>query len=152
MAKVNPIPKEYATITPYLAVKNARKAIEFYKKAFGAIEAAPPMDWDGRIGHAELKIGGGSLMMADEFEGMNQAPVGMSPVNLVLYVENCDEVVERAVQNGAELVRPVEDRFYGDRVGVLRDPFGHSWSICQHIEDVSPEEITRRSKEAMDKQ
>jgi len=145
---VNPIPPGFAAPTPYLAVDGAARAIDFYKKVFGAKEISRH-EMDGKIGHAELEIGGGHIMLADEFPEMNfRAPsaYGGSAVLLHLYVENVDAVAERAVSSGATVVRKIENQFYGDRSGQFRDPFGHLWNVSTHVEDVSPEEIERRSK------
>jgi len=148
---VNPIPEGYHTVTPYLITKSAAEAIEFYKTAFGATELMRvPGGEDGKIGHAELKIGDSTIMMADEHVEMNalapQSP-GSSGVGFCLYVENVDEVFQRAVDNGAQIQRPLADQFYGDRTGTVQAPYGHVWKISTHIEDVTPEEIERRLKE-----
>jgi PhnB protein len=151
-SKVNPIPDGNSAPTPYLSVDGAAKAIDFYEKVFGARELARN-DMGDRIGHAELQIGSGRIMLADEFPEMGfRGPkaFGGSPVMMHLYVENVDEVVARAVAGGAVLVRPVTDQFYGDRSGQFTDPFGHVWNVSTHVEDVSPEEMERRSKAAME--
>lgn len=146
---VKSIPEGYHNITPYLICKGAAKAMEFYREAFGATELFR-LDGPGdAIGHAEMKIGDSPFMLADEFPDMGaRSPesYGGSPVNIMLYVNDVDKTVERAVARGAKLVRPVQDQFYGDRNGTLIDPFGHSWTIATHKEDVSPEEMKRRSE------
>jgi PhnB protein len=146
--KVSAIPEAYRGATPYLSIKGAARALEFYKKAFGAQEVMRMAQPDGRIGHAEVRIGAAPIMLADEFPDMEfKSPqsLGGSPVNILVYVEDVDRFVERAVAAGAELKRPVADQFYGDRLGVLADPFGHSWSFATHIEDVPPEEMRKRA-------
>jgi len=153
MAKVNPIPEGQGGPTPYLSIDGAAKAIDFYKKVFGAQEVVRH-DMGGRIGHAELKVGKGLIMLADEFPEMNfRGPksLGGSPVMLNLYVENVDEVVRRAIDAGAKVDRPVADQFYGDRSGQFTDPFGHRWNVTTHVEDVSYEEMERRSRAYMEK-
>jgi PhnB protein len=146
-AQVKPIPDGYHTLTPYLIVSGAAKAIDFYKKVFGAAELFRLGGPGGKVGHAELKIGDSIVMLADEFPEMGaRGPhsIGGSPVKILLYVENVDEIVTKAVAAGATLVRPVEDQFYGDRAGGVEDPFGHYWHVATHKEDVSPEEMERR--------
>jgi PhnB protein len=146
-ARVKPIPDGYHTLTPYLIVDGAAGAIEFYKTAFGAIELMRLGGPGGKVGHAALKIGDLVVMLADEFPEMGaRGPrsIGGSPVRILLYVENVDEVVAKAVAAGATLVRPVEDQFYGDRAGGVEDPSGHYWHLATHKEDVSPEEMERR--------
>lgn len=146
-AAVKPVPEGYHTVTPYLIIRDAARAIEFYKKAFGATEFVRMPAPGGKIGHAEIKIGDSHIMLADESPEMGyRGPqsIGGSPVSIVLYLEDVDAVVGRAVAAGAKLVRPVEDQFYGDRSGGVEDPFGHSWHISTHIEDVSPEEMKKR--------
>jgi PhnB protein len=148
---VKHVPDGYNSITPYLIIKNAAKAIEFYKKAFGATEVFRMDDAQGRVGHAELQIGDSRLMLADEHPEMGYSSattIGATPVSLHLYVEDCDEIVKRAVAAGANLDRPVEDRFYGDRNGTIHDPFGHVWTVATHVEDVSSEEMEVRAKKA----
>jgi len=150
-AQVKPIPDGYHAVTPYLIVDGAASAIEFYTKAFGAIELVRMAGPDGKIGHAELLIDDSHVMLADENPGMGaRAPrsIGGSPVSLLLYVEDVDAVVSKAVSLGAKLTRPVADQFYGDRTGGLEDPFGHNWYVATHKEDVSPEEMKRRSAAA----
>jgi len=147
-----PIPEGYPAVTPYLVVKGANAAIDYYKKVFGATERMRMDAPGGMIGHAELTIGGSLVMLADEFPDMGfRGPkaLGGSPVSLLLYVPNVDEVFKRAVDAGAKPLRPVADQFYGDRMGTLEDPFGHVWSIGTHVEDVSPEEMRRRSEEML---
>jgi len=146
--KVMAIPSGYSSITPYLIVNNAAKAIEFYKKAFHAIEVLRFNAPNQKIGHAELTIGDSKIMLADEFPEMNaHAPTAnsASPVSLHLYVEDVDSVVARAVAAGATLTRPVENKFYGDRSGLLIDPFGHIWAVSTHVEDVSEDELQKRA-------
>jgi len=147
MAKVKPIPDGYRSVTPYLFVRGAARAIEFYKNAFGAIERVRMPGPDGKIGHAELQIGDSMIMLADE-NPQNQAKspetLGGAASSLVLYVENVDSIVDKAVNAGAKIVRPVADQFYGDRMGSIVDPFGQIWSVGTHIEDVSPEEMKKR--------
>jgi PhnB protein len=141
------IPDGYTSITPYLVVDGAARAIEFYEKAFGATEFYRLDMPEGKIGHAELQIGSARIMLADEApEHHAHAPqkFGGSPVSLMLYVENVDEVFSRALAEGAKELRPVQDQFYGDRSGMLTDPFGHTWSIATHVEDVSSEEMAKR--------
>jgi len=145
---VEPIPEGYNTISPYLAVEDAAEAIEYYKKAFGAEETVRMDMPDGKIGHAELKIGDSVIMLADENVEMgHKGPrtFGGSPVSLLLYVEDVDRVVKNAVGAGSKLVRPVADQFYGDRTGGIVDPFGHEWYVATHVEDVSPEEMKKRA-------
>jgi PhnB protein len=146
--KVKPIPDGYETPTPYLIVEGAAAAIDFYKKAFGAKETMRMAGPDGKIGHADLVIGGGHIMLADASPDMvirGPASFGGSPVSLCFYVEDVDRVVARAVAAGAKVTRPVADQFYGDRTGGLTDPFGHSWYVMTHVEDVSNEEMEKRA-------
>ena len=152
---VKPIPEGYHSITPYLIIKDAAAAIDYYKKVFGATERMRMDGPGGTIGHAELVIGNSTIMLADEHPTMGyRSPktLGGSPVSLVLYVENVDTVFKRAVDAGAKAQRPVENQFYGDRMGTLEDPFGHVWSVATHVEDVPPEEMGRRAQEAMKQQ
>jgi PhnB protein len=152
MANVKPIPDGYPQVSPYLCVDGANAAIEFYGKVFGATERMRMPAPDGRIGHAELQIGDAVIMLADEFPEMGaQSPkaIGGSPVTIMVYVEDVDAVFDRAVNAGAKVLQPVEDKFYGDRSGQFEDPFGHRWSVETHIEDVSPEEMSRRAAAEM---
>ena len=151
MSKVSPIPQGYNSITPYLVIKGAAKAIDYYKKVFGATEQVRMDGPHGTVGHAELKIGDSRIMLADENPSMGQghasaATVGGSPVSLYLYIPDVDNVVERAVAAGAKIVKPVENQFYGDRSGFIQDPFGHFWGVATHVEDVSPQEMKERMK------
>jgi PhnB protein len=149
---IKPIPEGYQSLTPYLVIKGARAAIDYYKKVFGATERMRMDAPGGMIGHAELMIGGSLIMLADEYPDMGfRGPkaFGGSPVSLLLYVGDVDEVFKRALDAGAKPLRPVADQFYGDRMGSLEDPFGHVWSIATHVEDVPPEEMRRRSEEMM---
>ena len=148
MSKPKPIPEGYHTATPYLIIKDAAKAIEFYKKAFGAKEMMRMSQPDARIGHAEIKIGDSPIMLADEFPEMGaRSPqsLGGSPVSILLYVEDVDAFAQQAVAAGTKVVRPVKDQFYGDRSGSFEDPFGHQWHIATHVEDVAPEELHKRA-------
>lgn len=148
------IPEGYHSITPYLYMSDAQGAIEFYKRAFGAVEIFRMDAPGGKIGHAELRIGDSIVMLADEFPEMGaRSPqsIGGSPMSLLLYVENVDEVFERAVKEGATVDRPVQNQFYGDRTGGVKDPFGHTWYIATHVEDVPPEEMQKRAAEEMAK-
>ncbi len=148
--KVSPIPKGYASITPYLIVDGAAEAIGFYKKAFGAKERLR-MAHDSKIGHAEIVIGGSVVMLADEWPDMGaRGPqsIGGTPVSIHLYVKDVDATVKRAVEAGAMLKQPVKDQFYGDRTGMLEDPYGHKWHVATHTEDLSPKELKRRAGEA----
>jgi len=144
---VKPIPDGYHTATPYLIIKGAASALEFYKKAFGATELMRLADPSGKIGHAEILIGDSPIMLADEHPEMGyRGPqsLGGTPVSIALYVEDVDARFNQAVAAGAKVMRPVKDQFYGDRSGTLTDPFGHVWTIATHKEDVSPEEINKR--------
>ncbi len=144
------IPAGYHSVTPYLICKDAAKAIDWYKSAFGADELYRMGGPGGVVGHAEIRVGDSILMLADEFPDMNaRSPhsFGGSPVSLMLYVNDCDEVFARAVKAGAKVERPLENRFYGDRNGTLVDPFGHTWTIGTHIEDLTPEEMEKRHRE-----
>jgi PhnB protein len=145
----NAIPAGYHSVTPYLICKGAAKAIDWYKSAFDADELYRMAGPGGVIGHAEIRIGDSILMLADEFPDMNaRSPqsLGGTPVSLMLYVSDCDEVFARATKAGAKVERPLENRFYGDRNGTLVDPFGHTWTIGTHVEDVTPEEMEQRSR------
>lgn len=147
-AKVSAIPKGYHSVTPYLAVRGARAAIDFYVKAFGAKELSVFQDGE-RIAHSELRIGDARLNLADENTelGFNAPPQGQaSSTNLMLYLKDVDGAVERAVAGGAKLERPVADQFYGDRLGVIVDAFGYRWYVATHLEDVSDKELMRRMK------
>ncbi|WP_442113935.1 VOC family protein [Pseudomonas sp. NUPR-001] len=146
---VKPIPEGQHSITPYLGIKDAGKAIEFYKAAFGAVEMFRLEGPDGRIGHAELKIGDSSLMLADpcDMEGglVSSQSLGGAAIGLHLYVEDVDARFAQAIKAGATELRAVENQFYGDRSGTLKDPFGNLWFISSHVEDVSVEEIRARA-------
>jgi len=153
--KVEPIPAEYAGVTPYLSVKDAAAAIEFYKKGFGATELMRLPGPDGKIGHAEVKIGKAIVMLADESsEAGHLSPptLGGSTVKLHMYVEDVDSFFEKAVAAGAKVLYPLADQFYGDRSGRLEDPFGHVWLVSTHIEDVAPEEMQKRMEAYSQKQ
>ena len=151
--KAKAIPEGYHSVTPYLIVKDAAAAIEFYKKAFGAKELfRMEPGREGKIAHAEIKIGNSPVMLADEFPefGVRSAEsIGGSPVSRLLYVEDVDATAAQAVSAGAKVVRPIKDQFYGDRSGTFTDPFGHTWTIATHKEDVSPGEMERRSTVAL---
>jgi PhnB protein len=149
---VKPVPDGYYTATPYLIVKGAARALDFYKQAFGAQELMRfPMP-DGKVGHAEIKIGNSPIMLADEFPEMgHKSPesLGGSPVSIMLYVPDVDKTFAQALKAGGKELQPLKDQFYGDRSGTLTDPFGHVWTVSTHKEDVSPEEMDRRHKAMM---
>ena len=148
---VKPIPDGYHTATPYLIIEGAADAIEFYKQAFGAVELFRMPGPDGKIGHAEIKIGDSPIMLADAYPDMGYngpKSLGGSPVSLMIYVEDVDTVFKRAVDAGATVKEAVSDKFYGDRMGTLIDPFGHVWHVSTHKEDVSPAEMEKRAKAA----
>jgi len=152
MTKVKPIPDGYHSVTPYLYIDGAARAIDFYKQAFGAVEVMRLEAPGGKIGHAEIKIGDSHVMLADEFPEMGaRGPhtIGGTAVGLMVYLPDVDVVVDRAVKAGATLERPVENKFYGDRTGGIIDPFGHRWYISTHVEDVPPEEMEKRAAAAM---
>ena len=152
--KVQPIPKGYHSVTAYLSIRDAARALEYYKKAFGAKETLRMQGPDGRVGHAEIKVGDSFVMMADEFPNMGflgPQSRGGTTVQLMIYVKDCDDTVNKAVAAGGTLKRAVQDQFYGDRSGTVEDPFGHIWTIATHVEDVPPAEMRRRSEEAMKK-
>jgi len=148
--KVQPIPKGYSSITPYLAIRGAAEAIEFYKKAFGAMELMRMPGPAGKLGHVEIKVGDSKVMLADESEKMNflgpQARGG-TPVHIHVYVKDVDATVAKAVELGAKKMRQVPDMFYGDRTGAIEDPFGHFWHIATHVRDVSMAEMKRAAAE-----
>ena len=148
---VKPIPEGYHTATPYLIIEGAANAIEFYKQAFGATELFRFPAPSGKIGHAEIKIGDSPIMLADAYPDMGYngpKSLGGSPVSLMIYVEDVDTVFNRAVDAGATVKEAVSDKFYGDRIGTLIDPFGHVWHVSTHKEDVSLEEMEKRAKAA----
>ncbi|MEA3055073.1 MAG: PhnB protein [Actinomycetota bacterium] len=153
MAKVDPIPAGYPRVTPYLSIDGAAKAIDFYREVLGAEERVRMPGPDGKIGHAELAIGDSMIMLADAFEESESAPtpgaLGGSPVTLMVYVTDVDDVHARALKAGAKEIVPLQDMFYGDRSSQFEDPFGHRWNIASHVEDVSEEEMGRRAAEAM---
>lgn len=147
MAAVNPIPPGYRTVTPYLIVRGGVKALEFYKKAFNAVEKVRMPMPDGRLGHAEIQIGDSMVMLADEMPErkiVGPETLGGSATGICLYVEDVDALFQQAIAAGGKVDRPVEDQFYGDRSGTLIDPFGHKWTVSTHTEDVGPEEMNRR--------
>ncbi len=152
MADVKPIPDGYPRVTPYLFVEGAEAAIEFYGRIFGAQERMRMPAPDGRIGHAEIEIGDSVVMLADESPdvgALSPRTIGGSPMTLSVYVEDVDAVFEAALEAGATSVRPVENQFYGDRIGQFEDPFGHRWHVATHVEDVPPDEMEKRMAEAM---
>jgi PhnB protein len=154
-SKVKAVPEGYNTVTPYIIVDGAAHALEFYKKAFGAKEVMRFNGPDGKVGHAEIRIGSSPVMLADEFPDMGaKGPqaFGGSPVSLHLYVEDVDALAKQAVAAGAKLTRPVADQFYGDRLGSVTDPFGHVWHIATHKEDLSPQEMKQRADRYMKEQ
>jgi PhnB protein len=150
MPDVKPIPDGYPQVTPYLCVDGANEAIEFYSKVFGATERMRMPGPDGKIGHAEVQLGQGLIMLADPHPEMgirDPKDIGGSPVTISVYVENVDDVHKAAIDNGATELRGLEDQFYGDRSGQFEDPFGHKWSVATHVEDVPPEEMEKRAAE-----
>ena len=151
MPQVKPVPEGYTRITPYLVIKGAEKAIDFYREVFGAVEEFRMPGPDNTIGHAELLVGDSHIMLADENPQMGYSapePGTKLPLGLMVYVDNVDEAFKKAVDLGATVERPVADQFYGDRTGGIVDPFGYRWYIATHIEDVSPEEMQRRAEKA----
>ena len=149
---VDAIPDQYPRVMPYLHVDGAAEAISFYEDVLGATERVRMPDPSGKIGHAELQLGDSVIMLADEYPDMGirgPSAYGGSPVTISVYVEDVDEVFQKALDAGAKSIRALEDQFYGDRSGQFEDPFGHRWSVATHIEDVPPEEMERRAAEAM---
>jgi PhnB protein len=154
MAKVEPIPEGYHNVTPYLIVDGAAKAIDFYRKVFAATEKMRMAAPGGKVGHAELTIGDSMIMLADEHPEMDhRGPHAFkgAAVSLMVYVPDVDATVKTALAAGAKVVRPVENQFYGDRMGTIEDPFGHRWYVATHVEDVPPEEMAKRAAAAMGK-
>lgn len=152
---VKPIPDNYEGVTPYLVIKGAAEAIEFYKNVFGAKELFRLAQPNGAIGHAEIMIGKGVVMLSDEQPGEachSPSFYGGTPVGLMFYVEDVDTVYQKAIDAGAKVVKPIQDQFYGDRSGTITDPFGYVWTIATHKEDLSPEELNRRAEEWAKKQ
>ena len=143
---VKPIPEGYHSVTPYLIVKDAGRAIEYYKKAFGATEIMRFPGPDNKVAHAEIQIGDSRIMLADEGQNEYRSPqtIGGTPVSLMIYVNDVDKTFNQAVSAGAKQSRPIQDQFYGDRSGNLIDPFGHVWTVATHTEDVSEQEMQRR--------
>jgi PhnB protein len=149
MSDVQPIPSDYPRVTPYLCVAGAAQAIDFYCEVFGAVERMRmPGDAPDNVGHAELQIGNGMVMLADEFPDMgflSPKSIGGSPVTVHVYVDDVDAVFARALAGGATATRAIENQFYGDRSGQFEDPFGHRWNVASHVEDVAPDEMARRA-------
>jgi PhnB protein len=152
-SRVKEIPKGFHTVTPYLTVTDSARAIDFYKRAFRAEELLRVDGPDGKVSHAEIKIGDSIIMLSDEMPGFSRSPhsLGGTAVNIFLYVKDVDEVFNRAIGAGAKVAMPLSDMFWGDRYGKVTDPFGHSWSLATHKEDVLPEELRKRTKAAMAK-
>lgn len=149
MSKVRPVPEGFRTITPHLTVKGAAKAIDFYQRAFGAeLVTKHEMPGTGAIMHAQLMIGDSSLMLNDEFPQGASAPSDSSPVTIHVYTEDADALFARATKAGATVVFPLENAFWGDRYGLVKDPFGHSWSIATRVEDLKPDEVMARAAKA----
>ncbi|MFC0134559.1 glyoxalase [Massilia eurypsychrophila] len=151
-AEVKPIPEGMHSVTPHLVIAGAADAIEFYKKAFGAVEHARMAGPGGKVMHAQITIGDSHVMLADDFPdwgSVGPKALGGTPVTLHLYVPNADEVFQRALDAGATVKMPICDAFWGDRYGILTDPFGHSWSVATHIKDMTPEEMAEAGKQAM---
>ena len=149
---VKAIPDGYHSVTPYLIVDGAAKALDFYKSAFGAVELFRMDGPDGKIGHAEIRIWNSPVMLADEHPAMgfrSPTSLGNTPVGLMIYVEDCDAVYNQAMAAGLKVLRPLTDQFYGDRSGTLVDPFGHQWTVATHKEDVSSEEMERRMQSTL---
>ena len=152
--QVRPIPEGYHSVTPYLTLSDAARAIDFYKRAFGAQEVMRMNTPDGKIGHAEIRIGDSVVMLGDEMRGSgSQSPqsLGGTSGGVFLYVQDVDAVFNKAVSAGAQVEAPLADMFWGDRYGRLRDPFGHSWSVATHKEDVAPQEMQQRMQDAVAK-
>lgn len=150
---VKPIPEKYNTVTPYLTIRRAGDAIDWYVKAFGAEEVSrvPMSEEDPRLMHGEIRIGDSIIMMSEEFPewgSRGAETVGGSPVSLLIYSDDVDSLWKRAIGAGAKIKMELADQFWGDRFGSLEDPFGHQWSVAQHVEDVSPEEMGRRREAA----
>jgi len=151
MNEIEKIPKDYHSITPVLIVKNGDEAIEFYKKGFGVEERSRMKGPDGRIAHAELKLGDSVFMLSDEYPEMechSPKTIGGSPVSMYVYVEDVDSIFNKAISAGAKALDPVKDQFWGDRHGRLEDPFGHLWSIATHKKDLSEEEMKKAAEAA----
>ena len=149
---VDAIPDRYPRVMPYLHVAGAADAIAFYEKVFGATERLRMPDPSGKVGHAELQLGDSVIMLADEYPDMGirgPSAYGGSPVTISVYVEDVDDVFERALEAGAKTTQEIENQFYGDRSGSFEDPWGHRWSVATHVEDVDPDEMQRRAAEAM---
>jgi PhnB protein len=152
MPNVKPVPEGYHNVTPYLFVRSAASAIDFYKNIFGATEIMRMPGSNGKIMHAELRIGDSIVMLADENPQtgvMSPQTIGGFSVGMHLYVESVDQEIQKAVESGAKLLRPIKNQFYGDRSGTVLDPFGHMWSVATHVEDVSPEEMRKRMTAAV---
>ena len=148
---VQPIPEGYPRVTPYLIIDGASEAIEFYSAVLGAKERMRMPSPSGKVGHAELEIGDSVVMLADEHPEMGAVgpkTTGGTPVSMHVYVEDADSAFAKAIEAGAKEVRPMEDKFYGDRMGSFEDPFGHVWHVASHVEDISPEEMEKRAAEA----
>lgn len=148
---VNPIPEHYPRVMPYLSIDGASEAIDFYVKVLGATERMRMPNPDGTIGHAEIQLGDSVIMLSDPWPEGNVYPPkhwGGTPVSITVYVEDVDAVFAKALELGATELRAVRDEFYGDRSGSFADPFGHSWHVMSHVEDVSPEEMAERAAEA----
>lgn len=151
MSDVKPIPDDYPRITPYLCVDGAAAAIDFITEVFDATERMRVPMPDGKLGHAEVTIGDGIIMVSDEYPEMGVVgpkSIGGTPVTVMVYVEDSDATFDKAIAAGATVVHPVDTHFYGDRGGQFVDPFGHRWNVSTHVEDVSPDELARRSAEA----
>jgi PhnB protein len=155
-AKVSAIPKGYHSITPYLIIDDAKAktAISFYKSVFGAKQVFRMDKPDGKVGHAELKIGDAKIMLSDkcpEMEQMAGKDYGSGAISIHLYIKNVDAIIKKAVSGGAKIIMPVQDMFYGDRSGMVKDPFGHMWCVSTHIEDVTPAKMRKRAAEVFGK-
>ncbi len=152
MAQVKPVPEGFHTVTPHLIVKGAAKAIDFYRNAFGAEEVLRMPSPDGKLMHAEIRIGDSHIMLADEFPdwgSVGPQSIGGSPVVIHLYVADCDALFAKATKAGAKVTMPLQDMFWGDRYGKLEDPFGHRWSIATHKEELTPEQVMKRAASEM---
>lgn len=148
---VKPIPDGYHSVTPYLIIKGAAAAIDYYKKVFGATELFRMAGPDGKVGHAEIKIGDSPIMLADEHPDLGHVgpqTLGGTSVGIMIYVDNVDKMFNAAIAAGGQQIKPVENQFYGDRSGTLKDPFGHMWTVATHVEDVAPEEMEKRAAAA----